>query len=64
MAKYLRNLDPNSAAYDPKSRTMKENPFDNDENDYQGDEALKKTGDYIKFVESEELVNEYNRTAR
>jgi len=25
-AKYLRNLDPNSAAYDGKSRTMKENP--------------------------------------
>ena len=25
-AKYLRNLDPNSAPYDPKSRSMKENP--------------------------------------
>lgn len=25
-AKYLRNLDPNSAVYDGKSRTMKENP--------------------------------------
>ena len=25
-AKYLRNLDPNSAPYDGKSRSMKENP--------------------------------------
>jgi hypothetical protein len=25
-AKYLRNLDLNSAPYDPKSRSMKENP--------------------------------------
>ena len=25
-AKYLRNLNPNSAPYDPKSRSMKENP--------------------------------------
>jgi len=25
-AKYLWNLNPNSAAYDPKSRKMKENP--------------------------------------
>lgn len=23
---YLENLDPNSAFYDPKSRTMRENP--------------------------------------
>ena len=28
-AKYLRNLDPNSAVYDGKSRTMKENPTPN-----------------------------------
>ena len=26
VAKYLRNLDPNSARYDPKSRTLKDNP--------------------------------------
>lgn len=25
-AKYLRNLDPNSAFYDPKTRSMRENP--------------------------------------
>jgi pre-mRNA-processing factor SLU7 len=28
-AKYLRNLDPNSAPYDPKSRSMKTNPNPN-----------------------------------
>lgn len=27
-AKYLYNLDPNSAYYDPKSRSMRENPFE------------------------------------
>ena len=26
-AKYLRNLDPNSAHYDPKSRSMRDNPY-------------------------------------
>lgn len=25
-AKYLRNLDPNSAYYDPKTRSMRDNP--------------------------------------
>ena len=28
-AKYLYNLDPNSAYYDPKTRSMRENPFKN-----------------------------------
>nr|XP_032799857.1 pre-mRNA-splicing factor SLU7 [Petromyzon marinus]XP_032799858.1 pre-mRNA-splicing factor SLU7 [Petromyzon marinus] len=28
-AKYLRNLDPNSAYYDPKTRSMRENPYSN-----------------------------------
>lgn len=27
VAKYLRNLDPNSAYYDPKTRAMRENPL-------------------------------------
>ena len=26
-AKYLRNLDANSAFYDPKTRSMRENPY-------------------------------------
>ena len=32
-AKYLYNLDPNSAYYDPKTRSMRENPFKNANND-------------------------------
>ena len=27
-AKYLRNLDPNSAYYDPKTRAMRKNPYE------------------------------------
>ncbi len=30
-AKYLYNLDPNSAYYDPKTRSMRDNPFKNKE---------------------------------
>lgn len=26
-AKYLRNLDPSSAYYDPKTRSMRDNPY-------------------------------------
>lgn len=32
-AKYLYNLDPNSAFYDPKTRSMRENPFKNTNKD-------------------------------
>ena len=40
-AKYLRNLDPNSAYYDPKTRSMRDNPYKNtgkgpDEVDFAG----------------------------
>ena len=31
-AKYLRNLDPNSAYYDPKTRAMRKNPYENKKN--------------------------------
>ena len=30
-AKYLRNLDPESAFYDPKTRSMRENPYEKTE---------------------------------
>lgn len=29
ISQYLRNLDPNSAYYDPKTRSMRENPYSN-----------------------------------
>ena len=46
-AKYLRNLDPNSAPYDPKSRSMKADPNPNMESDYKGDNFIKVSGDYL-----------------
>lgn len=33
-AKYLRNLDPNSAYYDPKTRSMRDNPYIGTEREY------------------------------
>jgi pre-mRNA-processing factor SLU7 len=45
-AKYLRNLDPNSAHYDPKTRSMRKNPYEGtglavDEVDYAGDNFVR-----------------------
>ncbi|GBP90284.1 Pre-mRNA-splicing factor SLU7 [Eumeta japonica] len=45
-AKYLRNLDPNSAYYDPKTRSMRDNPNPNaTETDYVGENFVRFTGD-------------------
>ncbi|CAG0891963.1 unnamed protein product [Cyprideis torosa] len=49
-AKYLRNLDPNSAYYDPKTRSMRDNPYkilgkSADEVDFAGDNFVRYTGD-------------------
>ncbi|KAL1122439.1 hypothetical protein AAG570_002770 [Ranatra chinensis] len=47
-AKYLRNLDPNSAYYDPKTRSMRDNPYGNnltEEVDYAGENFVRFTGD-------------------
>ncbi len=45
-AKYLRNLDPNSAHYDPKTRSMRKNPYEGtgksvEEVDYAGDNFVR-----------------------
>lgn len=51
-AKYLRNLDVNSAYYDPKTRSMRENPIkdkDPSELTYAGDNFVRATGDAPKF---------------
>ncbi|OXB71327.1 UNVERIFIED_CONTAM: hypothetical protein H355_004914 [Colinus virginianus] len=51
-AKYLLNLDVNSAFYDPKSRSMRENPFQNMKGDeqslFKGDNYARSTGDVVK----------------
>ncbi|KAK6588231.1 step II splicing factor [Cryptosporidium xiaoi] len=52
-AKYLRNLDINSAFYDPKSRSMRENPFQKTTNigdSYRGDNEIRKSGDVSKII--------------
>jgi pre-mRNA-processing factor SLU7 len=45
-AKYLRNLDPNSAHYDPKTRAMRKNPYEqsgakDEEVEYAGDNFMR-----------------------
>lgn len=48
-AKYLLNLDPNSAYYDPKSRSMREDPNPHkpsNEKTFSGDNFIKTSGDY------------------
>lgn len=47
-AKYLRNLDPNSAFYDPKTRSMRDNPnpqTNPEETDFAGENFVRYTGD-------------------
>merc|ERR1712110_380198 len=53
-AKYLLNLDLDSAYYDPKSRSMREdpNPIKTSNNYYTGDNSLKTSGkEYKEFIE-------------
>ncbi|XP_064601916.1 pre-mRNA-splicing factor SLU7-like [Liolophura sinensis] len=54
-AKYLYNLDLNSAYYDPKTRSMRENPFRNSgqpdkELEYAGDNFVRSSGDANNFA--------------
>ena len=61
-AKYLRNLDPNSAYYDPKSRSMRENPTPDRDNLYFGDNFIRESGDKLKFNSVESYVwKEYEK---
>ncbi|XP_076148679.1 pre-mRNA-splicing factor SLU7 isoform X2 [Alosa pseudoharengus] len=58
IAKYLRNLDPNSAYYDPKTRAMRENPYANtgknpEEVGYAGDNFARYTGDTINMASTQ-----------
>ena len=57
-AKYLRNLDPNSAYYDPKTRSMRKNPYEStgrneDEVDYAGDNFVRISGDTVDHAKSQ-----------
>uniref|UniRef100_A0A4W3ILH1 Pre-mRNA-splicing factor SLU7 n=1 Tax=Callorhinchus milii TaxID=7868 RepID=A0A4W3ILH1_CALMI len=58
IAKYLRNLDPNSAYYDPKTRAMRENPYSNtgrhpDEVGYAGDNFVRYSGDTVRMAQTQ-----------
>lgn len=57
-AKYLRNLDPESAYYDPKTRAMRENPYANTQKEpeelaFAGDNAIRYSGSTNKVYESQ-----------
>ena len=57
-AKYLRNLDPNSAYYDPKTRAMRKNPYEDlgkgdEEVDYAGDNFVRVTGDTVEHAKAQ-----------
>eukprot|EP00727_Mastigamoeba_balamuthi_P008035 m51a1_g3852 putative pre-mrna-splicing factor slu7 (566) ;mRNA; f:386440-388445 len=55
-AKYLRNLDPNSAYYDPKTRSMRENPTPGvplQDLDFAGDNFVRASGDTQKLAEAQ-----------
>jgi pre-mRNA-processing factor SLU7 len=55
-AKYLRNLDLNSAYYDPKSRSMRDNPYpetNQGEVPFAGDNFTRISGDAVGLVETQ-----------
>ena len=57
-AKYLRNLDLSSAHYDPKTRSMRKNPYEGtgksqEEVDFAGDNFVRITGDTINHAQSQ-----------
>jgi pre-mRNA-processing factor SLU7 len=55
-AKYLRNLNPNSAYYDPKTRSMRDNPnpeLDPEDTTFVGDNIARFTGDAQKLASAQ-----------
>ena len=55
-AKYLRNLDPNSAFYDPKSRSMRDDPnpeIAQDDKQFAGDNFARVTGGAVDLADTQ-----------
>jgi pre-mRNA-processing factor SLU7 len=55
-AKYLRNLDPNSAYYDPKSRSMRDNPNPEvlaEASEFAGDNFARITGEAVHLADTQ-----------
>lgn len=52
--KYLRNLNPDSAYFDPKTRSMRQNPYAGTDiepmDDYIGDNFTTQSGDTAQFA--------------
>ncbi|KAJ2863683.1 mRNA splicing protein [Coemansia erecta] len=63
-AKYLRNLDPDSAYYDPKTRSMRENPYagkgDATQLAYMGDNFIRYSGEAQEVAKKEVFAWEAN----
>lgn len=56
--KYLRNLDLESAHYDPKARSMRANPFPNENPEdlaFAGDNFIRHTGDALTMAQTQVL---------
>mmetsp|Transcript_7005 Transcript_7005/g.15287 ORF Transcript_7005/g.15287 Transcript_7005/m.15287 type:complete len:687 (+) Transcript_7005:182-2242(+) len=63
-AKYLRNLDPNSAYYDPKSRSMRDNPNpeeSSEQAEFAGDNFARISGDAVGLAETQLFAWEAER---
>lgn len=61
-AKYLRNLDPESAFYDPKSRSMRDNPNPHlapEESAFAGDNFTRMTGDALRFADTQQFAETF-----
>jgi pre-mRNA-processing factor SLU7 len=63
-SKYLISLSLNSAYYDPKSRSMRENPMPDVDGLFKGDNHNRITGDTKKLVEVESFINKANMMNR
>jgi len=66
-AKYLRNLDLNSAFYDPKSRSMRDNPnpdVDPQELQFSGDNFARISGDAVNLAKSQVFAWDYTSATK
>lgn len=58
-AKYLRNLDPDSAYYDPKTRSMRDDPYKNAAkrpDEYAGENFVRYTGDTLSAYDAQRFA--------
>lgn len=58
-AKYLRNLDPDSAFYDPKTRSMRDDPYKNSTkrpDEFAGENFIRYTGDTLEAYDAQKFA--------